>query len=767
MALSDQLTQLTNAISSVGTATANKNHTIEQSVTSEATTRGNADTTLQQNITNEVQRAEKEEDALQLLINGLAGLKVGRFVGSAAELAQEQASAPSQATVFNSWYRFSHNASGTFPAVAAETTSWAYNSSTNQIYDTLNSTTAIGVVSNESYADYLLDVSIRSTDSDDDLIGIVLAWYKDPTTGQEYTLSATRTPGGLGPLWGVVYNLNQGATYGQKTVADGSATVNWGNGASGTLSAANSGYVTNTSTTGWSGQATQYGTDGHTRIVAQRTGNTITVKTSLFSAPDTILSSTLLTIDLTADPLLTKFMGSAPYGFVADSQANSYWTVNQFTNTQDTIFDMSTGLAWQNVGGTWSQTTNITWASLGTNVFLVNPDTGKTFFVKDQNNVVQFRTPSLISGGTVNPTDVEAPGNWRGVGIVQATGTLSGDYWGTIYATSTSIAAAITTTLDVSNVLEKAPKIAFLNNCAYPWTIQLSNGGYVNSGQSAGTAIKTLVLAPGMYAEGWYSPGGSALWITGGAYTMGTNGPGNWRGLYGINSTAQALPADPWGYMFQTAPIGNVTANMTTPLPAASPINNGKRMFFNNTSSTYSWTLTATSINSAQGRGLGTLVIGPNSSAEIVHDGSSYFVVDGPYAQGGLGAGNNRGWVLLTTAAPNLPSDPWGYMYEFTTTNTGAVTSALPALNTNTAGKKLKFINISNYACTLTGNVNCTQGHPSTSLVMAPWSVVELDNDGTSYTCTGGTYALSTEGYITINSAAPSGGSNGDTWYQT
>lgn len=116
-------------------------------------------------------------------------------------------------------------------------------------------------------------------------------------------------------------------------------------------------------------------------------------------------------------------------------------------------------------------------------------------------------------------------GNYKGAISEYQTGTLSGDYWGNIIFTApiAQINAAFTTTLDVSNVTEAAPKIAFLNNSAYPWTIQLSNNGAINSSQSNGNTT-SLVLYPGTTAEGWYSVGGGALWITGGAYAEGGEG---------------------------------------------------------------------------------------------------------------------------------------------------------------------------------------------------------------------------------------------------
>lgn len=320
---------------------------------------------------------------------------VGRFVSSDTEQTNTMNAAPDQATVFNNWYRFSHDGSGVFPAIPAETSAWAYDTPSASIHNTTNSTSYIGVVSSEKYDEYILDVAIRSTSTDDDMIGILLAWYKDPDTGKEYTLEATRTPGGNGPLWAIRYNTGQGTGNGEKNIQDGSASVKWGNGASGSLSAAAAGYVSNTATTGWSGQATTYGTDGHIRVYIQRNGDIITASTSDWAAADTLIPASQLTVDLTSDPVLAKFRGPSQYGFSAFSQQDSYWKVNQFTNPQDVIYNLATRKVYENVAGTWQETTAETIDDLGNNVLLVNPDTGKVFYLNDKDNILVIDAPKL------------------------------------------------------------------------------------------------------------------------------------------------------------------------------------------------------------------------------------------------------------------------------------------------------------------------------------------------------------------------------------
>lgn len=330
------------------------------------------------------------------LENNSARSLTGRFVGSQQEQDDTMNAAPDQQTVFNSWYRFSHDSSGVQPAVPAELQAWAYNASTGAISNTTNSASFIGVVSEEKYDDYILNVSVRSTNSDDDCIGILLAWYKDPITGKEFTLSAVRSPGGTIP-WGVVYNMSQGTGGGEKTIADGTLAVKWGNGVAGATAAA-AGYVTNTPTDGWSGQATRWSTDGHTLIHAERTGDIIKVQTSDFQTPDTLTG--LLTIDLTSDPLLQKFRGPSQYGFDAYSQQDSTWTVSQFTNPQDVIYNLATRIVYANVNGVWTATTDESIDDLGENVLLVNPDTGKSFYMKDKDNIVAIPSTRLTITAT-------------------------------------------------------------------------------------------------------------------------------------------------------------------------------------------------------------------------------------------------------------------------------------------------------------------------------------------------------------------------------
>lgn len=205
---------------------------------------------------------------------------------------------PAFSTVFNSWYRFSHGSNGLFPSAPSELTTWTYNAATDSIRNTTNSNTFIGMVSNETVGDYEFDVKVSSTDGDDDWIGLVLGFYKDPITGKEYTLSALRVLNGgaanKAPTFSLVYNFGQ--------------TDSWVISSQGPVIAK-----------GWN-------TAGVARLRAVREGNMLSVYSYVLSSIDaTQPLQNSYVLDLTSDPRLAVFLGETKYGYGALSQTASTW----------------------------------------------------------------------------------------------------------------------------------------------------------------------------------------------------------------------------------------------------------------------------------------------------------------------------------------------------------------------------------------------------------------------------------------------------------
>lgn len=310
-----------------------------------------------------------------------ANMLVGDYLFTQAEVDMALSTTPNQGAIFNQWYRYSHDSSNVFPAIQSETLAWAYDQGTGKISNTTNSLSFIGVVSKKKYDNYQLETKLSSSNWDDDDVGVLLAWYKDPVTGKEHTLSALRSPGGKGTLYNVVLNHWQGAS--MRVVANGASKVTWGNGASGALSLAQSGYQVDQQATGWGGQAARNGTDGSVKLWVDRNADTITVWTSQWENPEFKDPNTALVINLNGSADLQKFRGPSPYGFCALSQQDSFWDVKSFTAPNEVMFDFVNRKVYKNVNGVWTITTEYNVLQVGTNLFMWNPAFEKLIYMVD------------------------------------------------------------------------------------------------------------------------------------------------------------------------------------------------------------------------------------------------------------------------------------------------------------------------------------------------------------------------------------------------
>lgn len=271
-----------------------------------------------------------------------------RLVNSDAELDLEKKTIKSFKEVFDSWTRSA--------IVEAEKDTWSYDAATDTIRNTTNSVSFVGVISPESYSNNVFEITVSSTNGDDDIIGIILAYAKEGD--REYTLSAVRCIGGYGNgatsgVWAIIYNMAQGAAKGEKVIWKKSGELKWGNGGVGETKE-ESGYVEN-GAYGWS--LFPKGTS----IKSTRSGDTFKVITTQLNEPDTYVASSEVTIDLNSDPALAVFKGSAPVGFMAISQANSTWKIKTFSGGPNTIIDArGNGALWSYdyASSSWKQDTS-------------------------------------------------------------------------------------------------------------------------------------------------------------------------------------------------------------------------------------------------------------------------------------------------------------------------------------------------------------------------------------------------------------------------
>lgn len=328
-------------------------------------------------------------------LDGKANLITGRFVASQEELDAAFNTVPDQAAVFANWLKISNNASMVFPAIPAETQAWAFDPENNRVYNTTNSSSFIAAVSDRSFDQYEILARIYSNNADDDTIGLLLAFDKDPETGREYTLSLNRSPGGNAPVYSVVYNYGQGgeAQGGSYVVFNGNPYVIWGNGGRGET-AAQAGFTNNNP--GWAGLAAQWSNAGGCRLWAKRNGDIIEFMTSQWNDPNVLDPTTLGSIDLNSNAKLQRFRGAKPYGFSSYSQANSFWDIIQFTNPKDAIYDLVNKKVYVfNVSG-WIESPDIKFTDLPKRCFLSNPETSRMFFIQEDSKILNMGATPLI-----------------------------------------------------------------------------------------------------------------------------------------------------------------------------------------------------------------------------------------------------------------------------------------------------------------------------------------------------------------------------------
>lgn len=139
------------------------------------------------------------------------------------DIAALKATTVSFADVFNKWDRISHNATLTFPANVTEMNSWSYDNTTQSVASTVNSGSLIGLISLDRFKSYTFETVIKSTNNDDDAVGVCAAFRKNGA--REYTLAVMVSPGGVSPdasyrtagnpkIW-CTLNFNQGTANGQ------------------------------------------------------------------------------------------------------------------------------------------------------------------------------------------------------------------------------------------------------------------------------------------------------------------------------------------------------------------------------------------------------------------------------------------------------------------------------------------------------------------------------------------------------------------------
>lgn len=215
---------------------------------------------------------------------------------------------PTRQQIFDTWGRFSHDSSGNYPAVASDLNAFTYNSSLDRIECTANLARLTGFYSPSSYSQYDFGVTVTASGSDNDTIGALIGFYKDPDTGKEHSLSVLRSMQGTlsGGGYQIWYNHLQADA---ELIFDGNSLAP---GLAGD----------------WQGNKS--------RIKVNRdVGDVFTVSVSQFTTSATHTDADLdpateYTFKLSDYSWGNVFAGSSPYGYCNHSQGGAAWEDTEF-----------------------------------------------------------------------------------------------------------------------------------------------------------------------------------------------------------------------------------------------------------------------------------------------------------------------------------------------------------------------------------------------------------------------------------------------------
>ena len=319
---------------------------------------------------------------------------------------------PSMKEMFNSWKRISHATTTSYPAIVtnpggqpaapSELLTWEYDTTENIIRNNTNSISWIGLISPDKYTEYETEIIFNAKTNDDDSIGFIIAFTIDEN-GIEHTLSVSRSPGGNNK-WVMYYDIGNSTA---ATLQSKPTPLKWGNGNYG-ATADEAGYVTGgpanpdgDGTAGWSIHP------NGTRIYVSRRGNIVTAKTTdIGEADGAFIEDATMTIDLTSQERLTKFIRPCNIGYLAASNPYTTWYTQYFRDPSSNIYDVTRGVAivFDQETNSWidDATINI-YDSMRPGTLGYNYLTNKLFFIRE-NNVerVAISSVPITDGGGLN-----------------------------------------------------------------------------------------------------------------------------------------------------------------------------------------------------------------------------------------------------------------------------------------------------------------------------------------------------------------------------
>lgn len=268
--------------------------------------------TVAQNINKRLELDSNEKGVSAGYIDANAKFKTTKLcrrmnvVNNQAEQDAVVTARESFADVFNNWTRISHGNNYNYPNTPSEVNAWEYNAATDTIRATVNSNSYIGFIAPESFEDYDIEVELSSINSDDDRIGLVVAYVE--AGGKQYALSILRQFDGY---------VNAGASFIaiMNPFQPNQINLTYNDAGLGNPNPFHNG--TGTTKNGWVGA-------GKILLKVKRRGDIFECWTTMPNQT-TYMEDKKITIDLNSRPELAIFKGPQRFGYSCQSQLYASW----------------------------------------------------------------------------------------------------------------------------------------------------------------------------------------------------------------------------------------------------------------------------------------------------------------------------------------------------------------------------------------------------------------------------------------------------------
>ena len=272
---------------------------------------------------------------------------------------------PTVLDIFNTWARYDGaDYYANKDSAAGTALDWEFLTDPDRVSMPTNTALGCGFISPDKLDNYTFEATLTSTSTDDDGIGLVIAFNNSGGTNE--VLFLNRTQGGVAPGngFGMIYGANGATnTWVIHDVSVGGTNKNGDNG--------------NGDKNGWNNR--------QSRVKIERRGDIITCYATEWDDVNNYQLSSKITLDLASDSRLAPFRGKQSYGYYTHSQAGSTYLDAVTTGGMDSarLFNAGTNEVWNFDGYNWSvEPTETVQSVLGYVRECTNPETGITYIIK-------------------------------------------------------------------------------------------------------------------------------------------------------------------------------------------------------------------------------------------------------------------------------------------------------------------------------------------------------------------------------------------------